>query len=126
MVEGAPATARLFYDAGCGPCTFFARVSQWASRSRLRSLPYDGEEARRVLADLDEERRFAFAHLVDARGRRSGSAIMTPLVALALGPQGERVAKVPAIEHGLWWIYDRFWDYRKTRGCAAPTRIGPS
>ena len=63
-----PTPARLYYDPGCGPCTMFARVSGWASRSRLRIVPYDGPEATRELGDMTEEVRFAYAHLVDAGG----------------------------------------------------------
>lgn len=119
--RASPATARLFYDSGCGPCTFFAQINQWASRSRLRALAYDGTEAAVALGDLDEETRFAYAHLVDARGRRTGAAIMKPLVGLVLGSTAERVvARVPPADLGLRWIYGRFWNYRRTRGCAAP------
>lgn len=123
MQETPVPRAQLFYDPGCGPCSFFARVSQWASHSRLVSLPYDGVEAARQLADLDEANRFAYAHLVDTRGRTTGADIMAPLVALALGGPGERVAMVPPVNRGLRWIYDRFWEYRRTRGCAAPTSV---
>ncbi|HYA70422.1 MAG TPA: hypothetical protein VEH28_03545 [Thermoplasmata archaeon] len=119
--------ARLFYDPGCGPCTLFARLSEWASRSHVRALPYDGSQATRELGDLTEEVRFGYAHLVDARGRRTGAAIMPPLVGLTLGPTGERVVnRVPPLDRGLRWIYDRFWEYRRTRGCAAPNRQMPS
>lgn len=118
---------RLFYDPGCGPCTFFARVNEWLGRARLEALPYDGKEAASVLGDLEDEARFAYAHLVDAGGRRSGAAIMTPLVGLSLGPTAERVVvRVAPLEHGLRWIYNRFWDYRRTRGCAAPAAVPSS
>ena len=122
-----PPIARLFYDSGCGPCTFFARINQWASRSRLRAIPYDGEEAVSALGDLDDETRYAYAHLVDPRGRRSGAAIMPPLVGLVLGLTAERVVvRVSPLGRGLRWIYDRFWNYRRTRGCASPNRVAPS
>jgi hypothetical protein len=120
--EFPPPPARLFYDPGCGPCRFFAGVSQWASRSRLRSLPYDGEEARRELSGLDDETRFAFAHLVRRQERWSGPAMMAPLVGLTLGPSAERILdRVRPFDRGLRWIYRRFWNYRRTRGCAADT-----
>ena len=119
----APA-ARLFYDPGCGPCTMFARVSEWASRSRLRALPYDGSDAARELGDLDDDFRYSYAHLVDGRGRRSGAAIMNPLVGLTIGPTGERiVTRVRRLDRGLEWLYGRFWNYRRTRGCASPARL---
>ncbi|HYA58315.1 MAG TPA: hypothetical protein VEH57_07670 [Thermoplasmata archaeon] len=119
--RGSTPTARLFFDPGCGPCRLFARVSEWASRSRLRAVPYDGDEARRELGDLSDDARFAYAHLVHDRERRSGDAIMTPLVGLTVGPTGERVvARVPPLDRGLRWMYGVFWNYRRTRGCAAP------
>jgi len=119
--------ARLYYDPGCGPCRLFAQVCQWASRSRVRSLPYDGAEARQQLGDLSEEFRFAYAHLVRCDLRTSGEAIMTPLVGLTIGPTGERVVShVPPLDRGLRWIYGRFWNYRRTRGCAAPTNARAS
>ena len=122
MVAASP-PACLFYDPGCGPCTLFARVSEWASRSRLRATPFDGEEATRELGDLSEEVRYSYAHLVDTSGRTSGADIMSPLVGLTIGLTGGRVARsVPSIDHGLRWLYQRFWNYRRTRGCAAPDR----
>lgn len=119
--EPSSAPARLFYDPGCGPCTFFARVSQWASGSRLRSLPFDGNEASRDLGDMDGESRFAYAHLVGQGGRRrSGADTLSPLVGLTFGPTGERiVTQVWPVDRGLRWIYTRFWNYRRTRGCAS-------
>jgi len=121
------AAPRLFYDPGCGPCRLFARVSEWASRSRLRALPYDGLEATRELGDLEDEVRFAYAHLVGPQGRKSGAEIMTPLVGLTFGSAGERVAaRVPPVDRGLRWLYERFWNYRRTRGCAAPGSVPAS
>ena len=116
----ASAPARLFYDPGCGPCTFFARVSEWASHSRVRALPYDGPEAMNELGDLGEEFRYAYAHLVDAGGRRSGAGIMSPLVGLAFGSAAERVvSRVSPLDRSLDWLYTRFWNYRRTHGCGA-------
>lgn len=114
------APARLYYDPSCGPCTFFARVNEWASRAHVRALPYDGKEASRELAGMSDALRFSYAHLVDPWGRRSGSEIMVPLLGLTFGGAAERTAsQVPAIDRALRWIYDRFWNYRRTRGCAA-------
>jgi len=88
------------------------------------AVPYDGPEATRELGDLDADFRFANAHLVDVRGRRSGSAIMSLLVGLTLGSTGERIViRVPRIDRGLRWVYDQFWNLRRTRGCASPARL---
>jgi len=115
--------ARLYYDPGCGPCTMFARVSEWASRSRLRAVPYDGAEAARELGDLSDETHFAYAHLVDRRGRASGAEIMAPLVGLTVGSTSERVVRdAPPFDRGLRWLYNLLWNYRRTHGCG--TRDG--
>ena len=120
------AEAWLFYDPGCGPCRFFARVCEWASRSRVRSLSYDGEEARRELIRLDDATWFSYAHLVHVPNRCSGASIMTPLAGWILGSTAERiVAGAPPLDRGLKWVYNRFWNYRRTRGCAART-YGPT
>lgn len=121
--RGGGPPARLYYDPGCGPCTFFAKVCQRAGRSKLAVLPYDGTSAEVELADLTEEVRYAYAHLLSRDHRSSGAEIMAPLVGLTLGSTAERVAHVPQLDHGLRWIYDRFWNYRRTRGCAAPPSV---
>jgi len=128
MTEGVPAiAARLYYDPGCGPCTLFARASAWASRARLRAVPYDGDEATSELGDLDDETRFAYAHIVGGGGRASGPGIMAPLVGLTLGPTGERtVARVPPLDRGLRWFYDRLWNYRNAHGCGARSGTTPA
>ncbi len=120
----SPEAARLFYDPRCGPCALFARVSARLGGSRLRSLPYDEAEATRDLGDLDEETRFAYAHLVDDRGRSSGSALMPPLVKICLGETaGRLVLQVAPLDRALRWTYDQFWNYRRTRGCAATSAV---
>ena len=119
MPEGTvSAPARLFYDPGCGPCTLFAKASEWTSRSRVRAVPYDGPEADRELGDLSDEVRFASAHLVDRTGRSSGPEILPPLVALTAGrTAGRVVGRVPTVDQGLRWLYLRFWNYRQVHGC---------
>lgn len=120
MAVPAPSAAALFYDPRCGPCTLFALVAEWTSGSRVRALPYDGKEAERDLGDLTEEDRFAYAHVVDANGRRSGASIMAPLVEHTLGPEaGHVLERAPALDQGLRWVYRRFWNYRRTHGCGA-------
>ena len=91
----------------------------------MRAVPYDGPEADRELAGLADEERFAYAHLVRSAGRTSGGEIMTPLVGLTVGTTGERVLeRVPQLDRGLRWVYDRFWSYRRRRGCAAEAVAG--
>jgi len=128
MTVGTGSTpARLFYDPGCGPCTLFARASEWASRSRLRAVPYDGREADRELGGLSEEVRFASAHLVGGGGRSSGADIMPPLVSLTVGGEAGRVVgRTPPLDRSLRWLYSRFWSYRQTHGCGARGAAPPS
>jgi predicted DCC family thiol-disulfide oxidoreductase YuxK len=112
--------ADLYYDSQCGPCTFFARVSERAAGSRLRARPLDSPEAVRELSDLDEETRWGYAHLVMGARRSSGAAIMTPLVGLTLGARAERVVvRLVPLSAGLRRTYSWFWNYRRSRGCAA-------
>jgi hypothetical protein len=119
----AAAPAHLYYDAGCGPCTLFARACEWAAGPRVEILPLEGSGAARALSDLDETNRFRYAHLVRGDTRRSGRAIMTPLVGVTLGPTAERTVEgAPPLAHLLERVYDRFWSCRATRGCAAPPR----
>ena len=124
MTETAPHAAarpaRLYYDAHCGPCSLFANAVERSSRGRVRALPYDGDDAARELGDLSAPERFAYAHLVDRRGRTSGAAILPPILGLTVGAPAERLAeRAPPIGRALAWLYDRFWNHRRTRGCAA-------
>jgi len=122
-----PARARLYYDAGCGPCTFFARAASWASLQRLEPRPLDSPKADVDLARLTESTRFGYAHLADDTGRQSGADIMAPLIGLTLGGSGARVVRAaPPVDRSLRWLYDRFWMYRRTKGCAAEAGASPS
>jgi hypothetical protein len=118
----AEGPARLYYDAGCGPCSFFARAAVGTSRGRLLSVPLADRAADSDLGVLSEETRYDSAHFVDYRGLRSGSEILGPLIGVAAGEAAERVVlAVPPIRHSLAWLYDQFWEYRRVKGCVAPT-----
>ena len=85
--------SQLYYDAHCGPCTFFARTFRGLSRHRLEIRPLDGPESNEALSDMERERRFACAHLVVPDGRRSGAAILVPLMEGVLGSPDRRFSE---------------------------------
>lgn len=115
------ATPILYYDASCGPCSWFARLVEWASRRRLRRSPLTSDRAEIDLAGLSESDRFGYAHLVRGARLESGSTILPGLVDLTFGSAAGRVVRaVPPIDLGMRWLYDRFWEHRRTKGCAAP------
>lgn len=111
---------RLFYDASCGPCRFFAQTVEGVGRGRVVTVPLGDRAADSALAGLAPEERFGAAHLVDDAGRHSGPGIVGPLLGLTLGPTaGTLAARFPGIERPLRWLYRRFWEYRRRHGCAA-------
>jgi len=114
--------ARLYYDGNCGSCAFFARAAQAASHRQLVAIPLDAPVADRDLSGLSGEDRFGSAHLAVGASVRSGSDILGPLLGLSLGEGASRVyARVPVVDRSLRWVYRRFWNFRRTRGCAAAT-----
>ncbi|MGP8074137.1 MAG: hypothetical protein ACLP74_03820 [Thermoplasmata archaeon] len=114
--------ARLYYDRGCGSCSFFARAAEGTSHQRLVAVPLDAPDAERDLGDLADGVRYGSAHLVTGAGRETGSDIVTPLARLVLGERVARVyGRVPFLDRSFRRVYIRFWNYRRTRGCAAAT-----
>ncbi len=117
-MPGTP--ARLYYDPGCGPCRFFARVAGSAGRGRLEIRPFDGGPAEEDLGGLDPTVRFAYAHLVAGGRIATGADIMLPLLGSTVGPSTERILRrIPPAERGLADLYGLFWRYRRAHGCAA-------
>jgi len=113
---------RLYFDASCGPCTVFARVSGAMGRGRIRLGSLSGPEADRELGGMVSEERFGAFHLVGAAGITTGEEAVVPLVGLTFGRAAERVAVgVRPFRQLLQWTYRQFWSYRRERGCAAPT-----
>jgi hypothetical protein len=113
---------RLYYDSSCGSCRLLARAAEGVSHHRVDAVPLDAPVADRELRDLSSQDRFGSAHLVSSTTRHSGSDLASPLVSATLGPAvGRVVAGTPPLERSLRWLYNRFWNYRRTRGCAAAT-----
>jgi len=78
---------RVLYDERCGFCRWCVGVLLALDRSHaLRPVAIGSAEGRMLLADLDEEARWASWHLVDPGGRRtSGGAAVAPLLDLLPG-----------------------------------------
>jgi predicted DCC family thiol-disulfide oxidoreductase YuxK len=119
-VTGSP--AEMFYDAGCGPCTFFARVSQVSGHHRISIYPLAGVEADRVLTGMPEQRRYDSFHLSLNGSVLSATEALPALVGLVAGEAAERtyraVSPVRRLGERVYWS---FWRARRTKGCAAGT-----
>jgi hypothetical protein len=113
-------SARLFYDDACGPCRLLARATEQVSRHRVVATPLTSPVANVRLDGVPPEARYGYAHLDAVGGLRTGEAITAPLVGLTLGPTWEGVVrKVPPLDRAMRRAYLWFWEYRRTRGCAA-------
>lgn len=111
---------QLFYDAHCGPCTLWARLTAGLSRSDLEVHALDGPEADRALRSIAPELRYRYFHIVESGRNWTGPDAMPAWVGL-LGGEGARAIaeKVPPVNRFLRRTYDRFWRYREIHGCAA-------
>lgn len=110
----------LFFDARCGPCTFFARVTRGLCRRPIQILPLDGPEADRVLGAMALDVRFGSFHLVTEGETRSGSGAMPLWAGLIAGGSGRRLAeRAPPVERALRFAYLRLWRYRNRHGCSS-------
>jgi hypothetical protein len=110
----------MFFDAGCGPCTFFAHVTAGLSRSNLEVHPLDGPEADRALQSLTPDTRYRYFHIVEPGRTWTGPDAMPAWVGLIGGKHARLIAeKAPPVSRLLRHLYDGFWEYRQTRGCAA-------
>ncbi len=83
----AGAGAVVLYDRDCGFCRWsLARVLDFDRRRRLRPVALQDAEADELLGGMEEERRYASAHLVTAGGEvYSGGAAVAPLLGLLRG-----------------------------------------
>lgn len=71
----------ILYDSDCGFCKLSARMLSRVDRDeRLRFVAIQGEEGRRLLAEMPEEQRLESMHLVTPGGTVvSGGAAAEPL-----------------------------------------------
>jgi hypothetical protein len=114
------ARADLFYDRGCGPCTWFAHASRGLGGSRIRIAPLDGELADRELREMTEEVRYG-AFQIAAEGQiYTGEAALPVWIGLVAGRTAEQVVdRVGVLRSAIARVYRSFWEYRRTRGCSA-------
>ncbi|MCI4319996.1 MAG: hypothetical protein L3K23_07700 [Thermoplasmata archaeon] len=117
----AAAAVAMFFDTGCGPCTFWARFTARVSRSALGVFPLSGPEADRQLSSLSTDDRYGAFHIVE-RGRTwTGPEAMPAWVGLVAGADARAFAEgCPPVNRALRAWYLRFWEYRQRHGCAAP------
>jgi predicted DCC family thiol-disulfide oxidoreductase YuxK len=114
-----PGYFALFYDDGCGPCTFWARLSRGFGRGRIRIYSLDSPEAEGTLKSLPETDRYGSFHLSSPEHTWSGIGALPSLVGLVAGATAERVVeRVSFLRRALDRTYASFWEYRRTRGCA--------
>lgn len=110
----------MFFDASCGPCTFWARLTAGLSRSGLEVYTLDGPEADRTFPTMAPERRYSYFHIVESGQTWTGPEAMPAWVGLVGGKGARTVAeRAPPVNRLLRHAYNRFWEYRRTRGCAA-------
>jgi predicted DCC family thiol-disulfide oxidoreductase YuxK len=110
----------MFFDASCGPCTFWARFTSGLSRSGVGVYALDGPEADRALPTMAFETRYSYFHIVESGHTWTGPDAMPAWVGLVAGNGARTVAeKAPPVNYLLRAFYRRFWEYRRARGCAA-------
>lgn len=115
--------ASLFFDSGCGPCTFWARATRGVARSRLTIHSLEGAEADRALRQLAPEQRFGYAHLVEGGRTRTGAELMPVWVGLIAGSSARTLAeRAPPIRWALRAAYERLWRHRQRSGCGSTAR----
>jgi predicted DCC family thiol-disulfide oxidoreductase YuxK len=116
----APAATSMFFDAGCGPCTFWARFTAGLARPRLSVHALDSPEADRQLHSLTSDVRYGAFHIVEGERTWTGADAMPVWVGLLAGRRARTVAErsVP-VNRVLRIFYLRFWEYRRAHGCAS-------
>lgn len=109
----------MYFDANCGPCTFFAHLTAGLSRSRLEVYPLDGPEADRALGSMAPQTRYGAFHIVEPGKTWTGPDAMPAWVGLVGGGSARWVAeRARPVNRFLRLCYLRFWEYRRSRGCA--------
>ena len=110
----------MFFDASCGPCTFFAHLTAGLSRSGIEVYPLDGPEADRALRSMSSETRYSYFHIVEPGKTWTGPDAMPAWVGLIGGNRARFVAEnARPVNRLLRRFYHSFWEYRRARGCAA-------
>lgn len=115
-----PGPVSMYFDAGCGPCTFWAHLTRGLRPGRLDAFALDSPEADHTLVGLPPEIRHDYFHILEGGRLWTGPDAMPVWVGLFWGPSARRIAeRVGPLDHSLRFVYNLFWEYRRTRGCAA-------
>ncbi len=76
-----PHGVTLFYDAGCGVCSWLAlRALRAAPAHTVRALPIDSVEAERHMSALSYEARWASWHILGEDGRLHSGGAAAPVL----------------------------------------------
>ncbi|MFQ5918710.1 MAG: thiol-disulfide oxidoreductase DCC family protein [Thermoplasmata archaeon] len=124
MVSERPLSPTLLFDGECRVCSAFARlISWWNFRRRLRVLPFQQEEARRLLLDFTDEEVQRSAHLVLEDGEiLSGPHAFPALLDRlpALGSLHQQVGRRFVVRWLVHALYDTGVALRGASRCATP------
>lgn len=111
----------MFFDSSCGPCTFLAHVTAGFARSDFAVYALDSGEADRALRAMSSETRYDYFHIVEPGKTWTGPDAMPAWVGIVGGARARLLAeKVPPLNLLLRRVYNRFWEYRRSHGCATP------
>jgi predicted DCC family thiol-disulfide oxidoreductase YuxK len=90
----APGEALLFYDAGCGVCSWIvSRVLRSAPSGALRVVPIGSQEAGAYLGHLSDEQRWASWHMLGEDGQLRSAGAAAPVL-LDLLPHARPLARL--------------------------------
>jgi len=110
----------MFFDASCGPCTFWAHLTAGLSPTGLGVFPLDGPEADRALQSMSSETRYGSFHIVESGKTWTGPDVMPVWIGLVGGNRARLVAeRARPVNRFLRLFYNTFWEYRRSRGCGA-------
>jgi predicted DCC family thiol-disulfide oxidoreductase YuxK len=101
--QAPPTTAIVLYDRDCGFCRWsLAKVLDWDRAGRLRPLPIQSEEGRRLLdaAGIPESKRLESWHLVHPDGRVESAGDAFPALFRML-PAGAPISAITKLLPGL-------------------------
>ena len=125
-VVTTPTGPSMFFDADCGPCRFWARLTVGLSRSGLRVFPLDGSEADRALRTMSTGTRYRSFHIVEPGRTWTGPDAMPAWVGLVGGSRARLLAeRAPPVKRLLRRFYTTLWAYRQAHGCAAARPAQP-
>ena len=111
--------AFLVYDADCGVCTFAKRVvTAFDWRGRIEAVPLQDPRIDRLLAEMDEETRWATFHVVRDGRTASGGDGLLEVGGLLLNDRIPRLAaEIPILRRTSARLYSFISDLRGAIQC---------